>query len=258
MAKLVLTHNDSVVGEYALNKDCLTIGRRPDNDIQVDNLAVSGHHAQVITILNDSFIEDLGSTNGTLVNAAPIVKHALRDGDVISIGKHQLSYVNELGRAGQGDRQDFEQTLIIRPDAAGMPEKDGEAEMSAASVAKLKAVHEEAAADAAPAPPSPAQARNPAPPPPAPLPAAKLQLLSGANTGKSLSLTKALTTLGKPGVQVAAVSRRPRGYFLIHVEGGDQQRPRVNGEPIGVHAHPLQHQDVIEISGIKMEFTLES
>jgi pSer/pThr/pTyr-binding forkhead associated (FHA) protein len=252
MAKLVLTMNNSVVGEYPLNRDCLTIGRKPDNDIHIDNLAVSGHHAQVITILNDSFVEDLGSTNGTLVNARPVTKHALRDGDVISIGKHELKYVNELVRPGAA-REDFEQTLIIRPDAAGMPEKDGEQQLSKASVAKLKAAHEEAHAEQSHAATKAAVPNAPAAPQ-----AAKLQVLSGANTGKSLALTKALTTLGKPGVQVAAISRRPQGYFLIHVEGGDQRRPQVNGQAIGVRAHPLRNHDVIEISGIKMEFTLES
>ena len=82
-AKLVLSLNSSVLGEFSLEKERLTIGRRPDNDIQVDNLAVSGQHAAVITILNDSFLEDLDSTNGTYVNGKLIKKHALRDGDVV-------------------------------------------------------------------------------------------------------------------------------------------------------------------------------
>ena len=242
MAKLILTMGDKVIGEHSLNKECITIGRKPDNDIQIDNLAVSGHHAQVITILNDSFLEDLNSTNGTYVNSKSIKKHALNDGDVIAIGKHQLKYVNELS-AKKGGNEDFERTMIIRPDAAGMPSNPDEQQLSAESVGMLKAEHEEAtrAAEETPA------EHN-----------AKLQILSGANTGKELGLTKALTTLGKPGVQVAAITRRPQGFFLIHVEGGtDNRRPMVNGEDVGSQAHPLKDHDIIEVAGVKMEFFLE-
>lgn len=242
MAKLVLTMGDKVIGEHPLNKECITIGRKPDNDIQIDNLAVSGHHAQIITILNDSFLEDLNSTNGTYVNSKPIKKHALSDGDVIAIGKHQLKYVNELS-ARKGGNEDFERTMIIRPDAAGMPSNPGEQQLSAESVGMLKAEHEEATRAVRETPPE----HN-----------AKLQILSGANTGKELALTKALTTLGKPGVQVAAITRRPQGFFLIHVEGGtDNRRPMVNGEDVGSQAHPLKDHDIIEVAGVKMEFFIE-
>jgi len=233
---------DRVIGEHPLNKECITIGRKPDNDIQIDNLAVSGHHAQIITILNDSFLEDLNSTNGTYVNSKSIKKHALSDGDVIAIGKHQLKYINEL-TAKKGGNEDFEKTMIIRPDAAGLPSNPGEQQLSAESVGMLKAEHEQAtkAAEETPSAGS-----------------AKLQILSGANTGKELGLTKALTTLGKPGVQVAAITRRPQGFFLIHVEGGtDERRPMVNGEDVGSQAHPLKDHDIIEVAGVKMEFFLE-
>ena len=116
MAKLTLSHGSSVIGEFELNKESMTVGRRPNNDIQIENLAVSGQHAKIITILNDSFLEDLNSTNGTYVNGSLIKKHALQDGDVISIGKHQIRYTNET--ASDGD--DFEKTMIIRPNDAGM------------------------------------------------------------------------------------------------------------------------------------------
>lgn len=243
MAKIIVTLNDSVLGEYPLDRECLTIGRKPDNDIQIDNLAISGHHAQIITILNDSFLEDLNSTNGTYVNSKPIKKHALRDGDIITIGKHQLRYVNELAGKVEGP-EDFEKTLIIRPDAVGMPERTGEHELSEDSIVRLKAAH----AESLRAQQSSAESRS-----------AKLQILSGANTGKELVLSKALTTLGKPGVQVAAITRRPQGFFLIHIEGGaGSGHPRVNGEDVGTQAHPLHDHDIIEVAGVKMEFFLES
>ena len=112
---LVLTLNQSVLGEFPLDKERLLIGRKPENDIQVDNLAVSGQHAAIITILNDSFLEDLDSTNGTFVNGKLVKKHALKHGDVITIGKHELKYVNDEATT---DDQDFEKTMIIRPGMA--------------------------------------------------------------------------------------------------------------------------------------------
>ena len=140
MAKLVLSMNGVVQGEYELNQERLTIGRKPDNDIPIDNLAVSGKHALVITILDDSFLEDLGSTNGSYVNGKLVKKHALKDGDVIAIGKHELKYVNEHATA---DDDDFEKTMIIKPGSAS-------AAVAAAQAAE-KAV-ESAAPAAAPAP----------------------------------------------------------------------------------------------------------
>ena len=96
MAKLILSMDGLVLKEIPLTKERTTIGRKPHNDIQIDNLAVSGEHALIVTILNDSFLEDLGSTNGTLVNGAPIKKHFLQPNDVIELGKYKLKYINEL------------------------------------------------------------------------------------------------------------------------------------------------------------------
>jgi pSer/pThr/pTyr-binding forkhead associated (FHA) protein len=249
MSKLMLSLHDRTLSEHPIEKECVKIGRKPDNDIHIDNLAVSGHHAQIITILNDSFLEDLNSTNGTYVNAKLIKKHALKDGDVITIGKHTLKYVNEFeapASAPQGEEEgkeddDFEKTLIIRTDTVGMPSRDGAKELSEQTMGKLSAEY--------------AEATKHAQHPDTQSHSAKLQILSGANTGKELHLAKALTTLGKPGAQVAAITRRPQGFFLLHIDGGpDNHRPLVNGDDIGIVAHPLSNHDVIEIAGVKMEF----
>ncbi|MCP5145612.1 MAG: FHA domain-containing protein [Gammaproteobacteria bacterium] len=236
MAKLVLSLNGVVQREYQLNKERMTLGRKPDNDIQIDNLAVSGKHALVITILDDSFLEDLGSTNGTYVNGKLIKKHALRDGDVVGIGKHELKYVNEHATA---DDEEFEKTMIIRPGSAS------------AAVAAAQAA-ESAAGSAAP----PVAAAAPAAQKPAGLPLGRLKVMNGPIAGKTLELTKALITLGKPGVQVAVISRRPQGYFLTHIEGdgANANYPIVNGNPIGSQAYAMKTGDVIELAGIKMEF----
>jgi pSer/pThr/pTyr-binding forkhead associated (FHA) protein len=247
MGKLVLSLNGAVQGEFQLNKERMTIGRKPDNDVQIDNLAVSGKHALVITILDDSFLEDLGSTNGTYVNGKLIKKHALRDGDVVGIGKHELKYVNEHATA---DDEEFEKTMIIRPGSAS-------AAVAAARAAEDAVI---AAAPIAAAAPIPQPAATPAAPVTSSggMPLAKLQVLNGPIAGKELELTKALITLGKPGVQVAVISRRPQGYFLTHIEGDGKNNnfPIVNGNPIGAQAYGIKHGDVIELAGIKMSFSL--
>jgi pSer/pThr/pTyr-binding forkhead associated (FHA) protein len=239
VAKLITTSSTGEKTEFELVNETTTIGRKPGNDIPIDNLSVSGRHAQVITILEDSFLEDLGSTNGTYVNGKLVKKHALENGDNITLGKYQIAYQNS---SGSGE-QDFEQTMIIRPGAAGMPEEAGGREIDK-SVQKISAaIASEAATTAA----SPMANRE-----------ACLQLLSGANAGKELILTKALTTIGQPGVQVAAITRRPQGFFLIHVDGGpDNSVAKVGGSPIGSSAHELKSHDIIEVAGVKMEFYLK-
>ncbi len=237
VAKLVMKSNSGGVDDYPLSQESTTIGRKSSNDIHIDNLSVSGSHAQVITILEDSFLEDLGSTNGTYVNGKLIKKHALENGDKITLGKFQLTYENA---SGAGD-QDFEQTMIIRPGEAGMPEKAVDNKEIDKSVQKISAA---IASENSSASSSSTSNKD-----------ACLQLLSGANAGKELILKKALTTIGQPGIQVAAITRRPQGFFLIHVDGGPNNSvPKVAGSPIGSNAHQLDDHDIIEVAGVKMEF----
>jgi pSer/pThr/pTyr-binding forkhead associated (FHA) protein len=208
MSKLILSFNGDFIKEFKLDKETLSIGRKPANDIHIDNLAVSGNHAKIFTILNESFIEDLDSTNGTYVDGNRISKHALNNGENIVIGTHGLKYVNE---GTDSEEVDFEQTMVIHPDT---------------------------------------DTSNNGPGP------AKLQLMSGVNSGKELQLTKILTTLGRPGVQVAAITRRPKGYFLIIVDAGESNKmPLVNGEQIN-RQHPLSDGDIIQVAGIDMGFFL--
>src|ERR1700728_945330 len=113
MARLVLSLDSQVMAEYNMNKERYTIGRLPDNDIRIDNAAVSGHHSLIINILNDSFLEDLNSTNGTYVNGKLIKKHAMQPGDVITVGHHQLRFVDSQ----DSDAQQDEKTMVIQPSA---------------------------------------------------------------------------------------------------------------------------------------------
>lgn len=233
MAKLILSMDGLVLKEIALNKERLTIGRKPQNDIQIDNLAISGEHAVVVNILNDSFLEDLNSTNGTLVNGQPIKKHFLRNNDVVELGKYKLKYMVDAAPVAG----DMEKTTLLRPGAAKAP-SDLQLQPTTDPMTRSNI-------GLPPTPPLPAPA----------LPTAAIQLLNGPNAGKELELTKTLTTLGKPGLQVAVIAKRPHGYFITHVEG--QQFPLVNGQSLDAQAHPLGDHDVIEIAGIKMEFFLK-
>jgi len=281
MAKLILSMDGLVLKEIPLTKERTTIGRKPHNDIQIDNLAVSGEHAVIVTILNDSFLEDLGSTNGTVVNGNAIKKHFLQNNDIIELGKYKLKFVGEAApataAAGGAEKADFEKTMVLRPSAMKAAAEQAKAMAAAAgggapgaqaaAVAQRAAAVQAAGASAsaagtadkdaktAPAAPAPASATATAPAKPG-QPIGAIQLLSGANAGKELELNKPLTTLGKPGVQVAVLTRRPQGYFITHVEGSS--RPAVNGQQIGAAPHALKDHDVIELAGVKMEFFIKA
>ena len=249
MAKLILSMETTMLKEIPLTKERTTIGRKPHNDIQIDNLAISGEHAVVITILNDSFLEDLGSTNGTFVNGQSIKKHFLQNSDTIELGKYRLQYVSDVPQ--QTTNTDFEKTMILRPGAAQRPaEPTATPTATPALAAPSRAAHASTSAGMAA---QPGLAAPPVPPQ-APLLGA-IQLLSGANAGKEMELTKTLTTLGKPGVQVAVIARRPQGYFITHVEGA--RFPVLNGKTLDSQAHRLNDHDIVELAGVKMEFFLK-
>jgi predicted component of type VI protein secretion system len=248
-----------VLKEIPLDKERVTIGRKVQNDIQIDNLAISGAHAVVVTILNDSFLEDLDSTNGTFVNGQQIKKHFLQHNDVIELGKYRLKYVKEANQ--HVSQEDFEKTMVLRSD---MMRKAVEPAAATASMMPPVNLAPAATPPASPAPTTPVATppqpqEEPAAPAPAAAPAAlplgAIQVLTGSNAGRTLDLVKSLTTLGKPGVQVAVIARRPHGYFLTHVEG--PRFPQVNGSPIDIQAHPLKDHDIVELAGVKMEFFLK-
>lgn len=247
MAKLILSMDGLVLKEVPLTKERTTIGRRPHNDVVIDNLAVSGEHAVIVTILNDSFLEDLGSTNGTMVNGQPIKKHFLQNNDMIELGKYKLKFIAEQPR--QTSANDFEKTMVLRPGQmpkAPTPSAAPPAHTASQPGFNATATQPHANVAAPVAPPAPQQAAAAAGP------QAVIQILNGPNAGKELQLTKALTTLGRPGVQVAVITRRPQGYFITHVEGGSY--PVVNGKQLGLEAHALNNHDILELSGTKMEF----
>ncbi|MBS0348072.1 MAG: FHA domain-containing protein [Proteobacteria bacterium] len=225
MPRLILSMDGLVLKEMALEKERTTIGRKPHNDIQIDNLAISGEHAAIVTILNDAFLEDMNSTNGTYVNGQPVKKHVLRNNDVIELGKYRLKYLADSAVPGaeQDEAVSYAQTAVATD--AGLP---------SAAQADLTATNAAAPVGAL----------------------GMIQILSGAHAGRTLELSKSLTTLGKPGSQVAVITRRPHGYFITHVEG--TVFPVVNGRALDAQAHRLNDNDVIELAGVKMEFFTKS
>jgi pSer/pThr/pTyr-binding forkhead associated (FHA) protein len=225
MGKLVVSLDGVVIKEVQITKDKTTLGRRPYNDIVIDNLAVSGEHAVLQMVGADVFIEDLNSTNGTYINGKAIKKQLLANNDVVEVGKYKIKFLLE-------DSGDYEKTMILKPGSgiglgaaspAGTPSGFG----LPSSFGNL---------------PSPASAATPA----------AIKVLTGAAAGREVSLTKVVTTVGKPGVQVASITKRPSGYVFAHVEGA--ARPSVNGIPLTGESISLKSGDLIELAGTQMQF----
>lgn len=237
MAKLILSMDGLVLNEVALTKERLSIGRKPHNDIRIDNLAISGEHAVILTLLDDSFLEDLNSTNGTFVNGQAIKRHFLQNGDVIELGKYRVKYVND---ATAQPNADYDKTMKLRPEDMSRhlaALADGQGATVARSSPSVSTVE------------SAAQTAGTA--------CGVIQVLNGASAGKELELSKTVSTLGRPGVQVAVIARRPQGYFITHVEGATC--PVVGSRTIEANKpHALNNHDIIEISGVKMEFFLRT
>lgn len=227
MGRLVITDTRGRVSEHALDKERVTIGRQPDNDIVLDDKAVSGHHAAIVTVLEDSFLEDLDSTNGTQINGRTAKRHALTDGDVITLGRNTARFFCDAPASANDDR-----TMVLRaavspsPPAQAVQPQVGGTSVDLATAGK-------------------------------PI-LARLRVNSGPSQGRELELSRPLTTLGRPGVQVAAITRRADGYYLMHVGGDSGRRPRINGREIGAEACKLAGNDRIELAGTKMEFLIVS
>ena len=250
MAKLVLSLDGVVIKEVQLTKDKTTLGRRPYNDIVIDNLAVSGEHAVIERGPEGVVLEDLGSTNGTLLNGSPIQRAALQHRDTIDIGKYRLRYVDEVPTA------DFEKTMVVRPGAA----------QAAAQQALQQAIGSADGPRPASLQAPPASERvTPASPPASPLPfapaaaesapPARIKVLTGGGAGREMALVKVVTTIGRPGGAVVAITRRGARYTLAHVEGGPVTR--LNGAALGGDPVDLRAGDRLELAGVEMEFLLD-
>ena len=220
MPKMIVSIDGVVIKEVQLTKDRTTLGRRPYNDIVIDNLAISGEHAVIQLSGNEVSLEDLNSTNGTYVNGKAVKKQVLANDDTIEIGKYKIKYANEQQEAG------FERTMVIKAGTVGIGAG------AAAPVAALTASAPTASSNAA------------------------IKVLSGAAAGREVPLVKVVPTIGKPGVAVAAITKRPHGFVVAHVEGTN--KPTLNGLAIGSEPVTLKDGDVLELAGTQMQFALHA
>jgi pSer/pThr/pTyr-binding forkhead associated (FHA) protein len=198
MPKMIVSIDGVVIKEIQISKDRITMGRRPYNDIVIDNLAVSGEHAAVLTQGNEVYLEDLGSTNGTYISGKAVKRQLLQNGDTVEIGKYKIKFLHEHGS------------------------------MDNAVVAKAGGIM------------------------PQDMDSASIKIISGPAMGRTVELLKVVTTIGKPGVAVAAITKRPNGYVIALIEG--ESKPTVNGTAVQLDPVPLKHGDVLELAGTKMEF----
>jgi pSer/pThr/pTyr-binding forkhead associated (FHA) protein len=198
MPKMIVSIDGVVIKEVQLTKDRTTLGRRPYNDIVIDNLAISGEHAVLQLSGSEVYLEDLNSTNGTYVNGKTAKKQLLRNGDTVEVGKYKIKFISDA----VDDPSPKTAPAGLNDDAPNVPQ-------------------------------------------------AAIKVLSGAAAGRQVPLTKAVTTIGKPGIAVAAITRQQRG-FVIHVEGAGN--PSLNGRPFGSEPVPLKNGDLIELAGTQMQF----
>jgi hypothetical protein len=247
MASIVLTLDGEIVHEYDLTQARTSIGRRPYHDICIDNLAVSGDHAVIARTPDGYAIEDSGSTNGTLLEGEPIDRHALKDGDIVEIGRYKLRFV---AGPDKPELKEAEKTVALRSPFAGksLAALKGEAASMDSTTERFPSTFSPELSPRSHGGVGTVTGIEAATHP------AVLKIISGAQNGHEIPLDKPLTSLGKPGVQVALVVRRPLGYFLSHVDGA--QFPLINGNAINDKPCPLNHHDLIELGAVKMQFCL--
>jgi len=230
MAKLILKFNNEVIDHIDVVQGDMKMGRKPTSDVVLDNLAVSGTHANIFTIGEDSFVQDMGSTNGTFVNNKKVTKHHLRNGDVIAIGKHSLIFVSEVTQ--QESTEDFAKTVVINPGSFNAPKP------AAAKPSHVDTMETEVSKTGK-------EDRIGA-----------LFVLSGANSGKRIELTKSMTSLGRAGKRAGVIRRTDSGYMLLHAEN-EAESPRLNGKPLSANGAELENGDIIEVSGSRLQFYLK-
>lgn len=220
MAKLIVKLDNEVIDHIEVNQGDMKLGRKPGCEIHLDNLAVSGEHANIFSIGEDSFVQDMNSTNGTFINNKRITKHHLRNGDTITIGKYSLTYMSDAGSAGQDD---FAKTIIINPSFRESPA----AASPAAKVAAVMTPDQQAA----------------------------LFVLSGGNSGKRIEVTKTVTNLGKTGKRAGTITKTAQGYVLNALNEGEAP-PKLNGKLLPAGGSPIKNGDIIEVSGTRLQFYL--
>ncbi len=218
MAKLIMTLDGAIIREFMIDKDSISIGRKHGNDIQLNDLTVSGRHALFTVMGDNTYVDDLGSTNGTLLNGGRVSKSILTHSDVVQIGNYQFTYF-------ENEDEEYEPTMFLR----------AEIEDTQIMVAN---------------PPKPSDAKGE--------PLAAVKILNGPLKSKVLELRKPFNTLGFNGVKMAMIARTAEGYTVTAIKSNKLRRsndnPNVNGEPLTEKAMMLKDHDVLELAQTQMEF----
>jgi pSer/pThr/pTyr-binding forkhead associated (FHA) protein len=222
MGKLIIKFNDVVIDQIVLKQGDMHIGRKPGSDILLDNLAVSGAHASIFTVGEDSFIQDSNSTNGTFINNKRVTKYHLRNGDMVAIGSHTLIYVNE---GAVKTVPDLAKTVVIHQDQSDA----------------MPGTHATAVAE------QPARVRTRS---------GAIFILTGTSSGKRIDLVKAITNLGKAGKKAGSINRNHDGSYVL-AAGGAEAAPKLNGLVVGADGKELRNGDIIEVAGARMQFYLK-
>ena len=223
MSKLIMTLDGAVVREFPIDKDSISIGRKHGNDIQLNDLTVSGRHALIVTMGEHTYVDDLGSTNGTLLNGARVAKTLIKHGDVIQIGNYQFTYYDD-------DQTEYEPTMFIQ------------AEIEDTQVMDTRGADKPAASASAP--------RGER--------LAGVRILNGPMAKKVLELRKPFNTIGFNGIKMAMIARNADNYTISGLKSSKLRRandvPMLNGKPITTAASVLKEHDIIELAGTQMEF----
>jgi hypothetical protein len=218
MAKLIMTLDGAVLKEYSIDKDSISIGRKHGNDIQLNDLTVSGRHSLITVMGDNTYVDDLGSTNGTLLNGARVAKSLLKHGDLIQVGNYQFTYFED-------EQEEYEPTMFLR------------AEIEDTQIIQTN-------------PPKTGDIKGE--------PLAAVKILNGPLKGKVLELRKPFNTLGFNGIKMAMIARTINGYTISTIQSNKLRRandtPTINGKMLSVETQQLHSNDVLELAGTQMQF----
>jgi pSer/pThr/pTyr-binding forkhead associated (FHA) protein len=230
MRKVLLKFKDAVIKEILLEKEVYTIGRKEDNDVVIDNLATSGHHAKLIREGETMYVEDQNSTNGTFINGKRIVKSALNNGDVILVGNHTLEFITDVKPAADQTKtgvraRSMDETVLLSPT---------DQEKILVTAEKLEVV-------------------------------GGFVVIEGTTNKKEYELKERVSTIGKDDSAViklkglfapkvaALINRRKDGYFITPSGG---KEIKINGNKVE-QRYDLKDGDIVEVAGLKMQFYIK-
>ena len=219
MSKLIMTLDGAVIREYPIDKDSISIGRKHGNDIQLNDLTVSGRHTLIVTMGEHVYVDDLGSTNGTLLNGARVAKTLIKHGDVIQVGNYQFTYYDD-------EEMEYEPTMFIQAESEETQVMDANAKPATMATQGERL--------------------------------AGVKIMNGPMAKKVLELRKPFNTIGFNGIKMAMIARNANNYTIAALKSNKLRRANdmamINGKPISMEALRLKENDIVELAGTQMQF----